>query len=281
MLLKDFIFRACNDLQALYPPGEARSIVSLYCSEVLGVQSYTHIVEPDYIVPPALEPKVSADLSSLSSGEPVQYVIGYALFCGRRFKVTPAVLIPRPETEQLVALAEAGLPAGARVLDICTGSGCIAWSICLDASDSKVYAMDISEEALEVAAGQFRERSPHFFRADVSDPSWAPSLEPFDLVVSNPPYIRESEKSSMRGNVLDHEPHIALFVPDGDPLVFYRAIAARAEVLLKPNGRGIVEINESLAEETASLFGDSGFADVTIHKDYFNKARFVEFRKSE
>lgn len=254
-------------------------MVALYCSEAFGVESYRHVIEPEYAVPAELEAKAESDLSRMLEGEPVQYVLGVSWFCGRKFRVSPSVLIPRPETEQLVELAMHGLHSGSRVLDICTGSGCIAWSIFLDTPGTSVFGLDISEQALEIARNQFPERAPEFFRADILDSSRIRTDEPFDLIVSNPPYILESEKTAMRRNVLDYEPGIALFVPDDDPLVFYRAIAQKASTLLKDGGRGIVEINESLADGTTGIFVDSGFDGITVHKDFFNKPRFVEFRK--
>lgn len=284
MLLRDFIQTACESLCAVYPAREARSIVSLYCQEVLGVENYTHIVEPDYEIPDGMVDRVVSDCRLLAQGRPVQQVLGYAWFCGRRFRVTPDVLIPRPETEGLVQLALTGLPPAARVLDLCTGSGCIAWSLGFEGTYT--VGVDVSGAALEVARSQFDNSGPErplFLQADILGAEWwkDSGLEEgsFDLLVSNPPYIMESEKKAMLRNVLEYEPELALFVPDEDPLLFYRAIAHSATALLKAGGRGIVEINEALGEGTAAVFTSAGFSSVRTLPDFFGKERFVEFRK--
>ena len=231
-------------------------------------------------------------MERLSDGEPIQYVIGRTEFCGRVFRVTPDVLIPRPETEMLCAEAIRIAAPGARILDLCTGSGCIAWTLALSVPEAHVVGIDVSVAALSVAASQERlvsvissggeagaEKSPSFIQADIFGP--VPSdLGQFDLIVSNPPYVLESEKAAMRRNVLGYEPELALFVPDSDPLRFYREIARWAGALLVPGGSGIVEINEALGEETAALFRDEGLVSVRILQDFFGKNRFVLFQKA-
>lgn len=257
-------------------------MVLMLCEERLGVRSYTHVVEPDFAIPSEMEQVLESDIRRLLNAEPIQYVLGFCDFYGRRFSVSPAVLIPRPETELLVREAVVWALAQQRplrILDMCTGSGCIAWSLHEEIPDAEVVGVDISEEALAIAAGQFGKTGPEFIRVDVLGgiPDFG-GLK-FDLIVSNPPYIMEKEKAAMRPNVLDWEPGIALFVPDEDPLVFYRAVAGWAEKLLAPGGLGIVEINESLGESTAAVFAGSGFSDVRQVSDYFGKSRFVEFSK--
>ena len=256
-------------------------MVSILCRERLSVASYTHIVEPDTQISPDKLPALQDDLRRLLGGEPLQYVLGCADFCGRRFKVGPGVLIPRPETEMLVSqVREWAVGRPARILDLCTGSGCIAWSLALDLPDSQVTAVDISEEALGFACAQFDSAlSPRFVKADVlGEAPFAASS--FDFLASNPPYIMESEKAAMRGNVLDWEPGLALFVPDSDPLVFYRAVARWAARCLVEGGRGIVEINEALGPGTFAVFEDAGFQKIEILPDFFGKNRFVTFQKS-
>ena len=204
---------------------------------------------------------------------------------GRRFKLTPAVLIPRPETEEMVDMAlrkagnlsrDAGRPL--RVLDLCTGSGCIAWSMALGLPQSEVTGLDISPEALSVASSQFDgDNRPRFVLSDVLDPNCLKDGGRFDIFLSNPPYVRESEKALMSRNVLDWEPGLALFVPDGDPLRFYRAEAALAARLLSPGGFGLVEINEAYGREVAGLFRDAGFRDPEVLKDLSGRDRFVLF----
>ena len=294
MLLSDFIRYAERSLSDLYPSPEARGIVSMLCSARLGVKSYTHIVEPGYTVPDELLPALERDLGRLLASEPVQYVLGYAEFCGRRFRVDSRVLIPRPETELLVSLASESIRAAggkSRVLDLCTGSGCIAWSLALDFPGAEVTAADVSADALEVARSQFSgpvssvpdpvSSGPEFVLADVLGPVPAP-LErkgPFGLIVSNPPYVMNREKPSMRRNVLDYEPGLALFVPDDDPLVFYRACARWTAVLLAPDGCALFEINEALGDATASLMRSFGFGSAEVLPDLSGRARFVRVRR--
>ena len=285
MLLKDFIVSSRHALSELYPEGEARSLVDGLCGKILGVTPQTHILQPGFCIDPALLPLLEDGLSRLLRCEPLQYVLGEAWFLGRRFKVTPAVLIPRPETEEMVdmALRKAGnLSRGAgrplRVLDLCTGSGCIAWSIALGLPQSEVTGLDISPEALSVASSQFDgDNRPRFVLSDVLDPDCLKDGGRFDIFLSNPPYVRESEKALMSRNVLDWEPGLALFVPDGDPLLFYRAEAALAARLLSPGGFGLVEINEAYGREVAGLFRDAGFRDPEVLKDLSGRDRFVLF----
>lgn len=283
MLLADFIRDGIARLETLYPSPEARGLVLMLCSERLGTTSYTHIIEPQTAVPDGRLAELERDLERLCGGEPIQYVLGFAEFCGHRFAVGPGVLVPRPETEQLVGqavslLREMDLEEPPRVLDLCTGSGCIAWSIALEIRDAQVVGVDGSEAALRYASTQFpADGTPVFLQADVLDTEQDFPYGPFDLVVSNPPYVCESEKALMRPNVLDWEPPMALFVPDRDPLVFYRAVARWTRRFLRPGGAGIVEINESLGPETAAVFRDAGYKNVQILSDFSKKARFVQF----
>ena len=321
MLLADFIRRGTASLEHLYPSPEARGLVLMLCTERLGVERYTHIVEPQTPVPPGREAGLEDDLRRLCAGEPIQYVLGFAEFCGRRFKVGPGVLVPRPETEQLVTAAVAelrGLDAP-RVLDLCTGSGCIAWSLALEVPEAEVMGVDLSDEALRYAENQFStqyggispeppaainpfptlltqspgagrsadadfaslndQSAPLFLQADILDTEQAFPYGPFDLIVSNPPYVLERERALMRPNVLDWEPAMALFVPDGDPLRFYRAIVCWAQHFLRPGGAGLVEINEAFGAETAALFRSAGLKNVQIHRDFFQKERFIRFTR--
>lgn len=302
MLLTDFIREGTLSLEALYPPREAHSIVLMLCEAMLGTRSYTHIVEPETVVDPAREAGLAAALQRLQAGEPVQYVTGYTEFCGYRFHVTPDVLIPRQETEQLVreAAGEAARlqrmrspygrhAAPVRVLDLCTGSGCIAWAVALSVPGTEVVGVDISEGALSVAGSQDFSRelkeskasAPLFVRADVLDTAQAFDHGMFDLVLSNPPYILETEKGRMHRNVLEYEPSSALFVPDDDPLVFYRAIAAWSQRFLSDEGKGMAEINETLGPETEAVFREAGFRHTACIKDIFDRNRFVLYSKNE
>ncbi|MBQ3723854.1 MAG: peptide chain release factor N(5)-glutamine methyltransferase [Bacteroidales bacterium] len=298
MLLKDFINESVASLRDLYPEKEARSIVLMLCEAVLGVQRYTHLIEPQTEVPASREAVLSEAMERLRAAEPVQYVTGVASFCGHDFRVTKDVLIPRPETECLVqeacaaveALERMRLAAGRageplRILDLCTGSGCVAWSMALALPGARVTGVDVSEEALAVARGQefgrtlrrAGARAPEFIRMDILDPGASLPEGAFDLVLSNPPYILESQKAAMRRNVLDYEPALALFVPDEDPLLFYRAIARWSKHCLAPWGRGFAEINEDLGPQTRALFIAEGFSRAAVRKDFFGKNRLISY----
>lgn len=288
MKLKQLIAESVKTVSRCYPEEEAREMVFAYLEYAFGTKKYTHIIDPGYEIPEDGVAQARQAFARMASGEPLQYVTGEAYFYGRRFNVTPAVLIPRPETEILCqsVLNESGAGKGSKILDLCTGSGCIAWTLALELPGAEATAVDISEDALGVASGQdFSEEisrteahKPHFIKADVLAAPMA-ELGQFDVLTSNPPYVMESEKALMRRNVLEHEPELALFVTDEDPLIFYRAVASWAVGLLKPGGFGIVEINEALGAETAGVFADAGMTDVNILKDLSGKDRFVSFRK--
>lgn len=272
MQLAAFRKYAVQVLSSLYEGREAGSIVDMLLSERLGLASYAYVTEPEREIPTdALE----EDLRRLLAGEPVQYVLGFAEFYSRRFRVSPAVLIPRPETEELVeaVIRSRGSESGLKVLDLCTGSGCIAWTLALELPEAEVTAVDISAPALDIARGQFEGRVD-FVQADVLAET-LPVEGPFDIIVSNPPYVLDEERLDMRSNVLDYEPDIALFAPDSDPLAFYRAIARHAERLLAPDGLAVLEINPLISAQTAALYGR--FSSVSILKDISGRARFVTF----
>ena len=300
MLLAEFVKAGTKALESLYPQKEARSIVLMLCEEVLGTENYTHIVEPEFKIDDKKLPELEAAMERLKKMEPVQYVLGHTEFYGRTFKVDPAVLIPRPETELLCRDAiKLGMRVfrmrspyrknaePVRILDLCTGSGCIAWTMALSIPGSRVTAVDISDAALEVAAGQdfaselksketFR---PEFIKADVLDSEQEIELGPFDMVLSNPPYIMESEKEDMRRNVLEYEPESALFVSDDDPLLFYRAIARWSQRFMSPDGVGLSEVNESLARQAETVFKAAGYAHTEIVRDLSDKNRYIIYHK--
>lgn len=300
MLLTEFLRESTSALESLYPTKEARAIVLMLCEAVLHTKSYTHIVEPEYEVDKTKIATLKDSMSRLSQGEPIQYVIGEAEFCGLDFHVNPAVLIPRPETELLVREAikiasriqRMRIPYGrravpVRILDLCTGSGNIAWTLALQVPGCKVVGVDISDVALEVARTQpftakLKETgaiAPTFVQADVLDTEQEFDYGEFDLILSNPPYILESEKGTIRKNVLDYEPAIALFVPDEDPLMYYRAIARWSNRFVAPDGKCLTEINEILGKQTETVFKDSGFHMTEIIKDFYDKNRFIFYCK--
>lgn len=239
------------------------------------------------------ETKLHEIWQRLEAGEPVQYVLGKADFYGRSFRVAPGVLIPRPETEGLCHLVLDGLPTGTHVLDIGTGSGCIAITVALEATQAQVEAWDISEEALRQARDNaFRLGAQVLFRqkdvlaearedmlAEASKGEESEEVSLYDCIVSNPPYIADKERTTMAHNVLDYEPSTALFVPDDDPLRFYRAIAELGLRRLRPGGRLCFEINPLYAEALRSLLVSLGYEAVTILDDDYGKQRFATARK--
>lgn len=267
-----------------YEDGEARAIARILIEELFGL-SYTDIVC-------GATDQLSADdtlrldtaVRRIEQGEPLQHVLGYADFCGNHFGVNASVLIPRPETEWLVDEGErlmngasnAAPSAPKRILDIGTGCGCIAISLKLRLGEAYVEAWDISEEALRTA-----ESNAKALKAEVAfckrDALRAEeSVAPWDLIVSNPPYICDSERAAMDDNVLLHEPHTALFVPDDDPLRFYRAIARYALRSLSNGGSLLFECNTRYAEATGKMMREMGFEDVTVNDDCFGLPRFVK-----
>ena len=267
-----------------YEDGEARAIARILIEELFGL-SYTDIVC-------GATDQLSADdtlrldtaVRRIEQGEPLQHVLSYADFCGNHFGVNASVLIPRPETEWLVDEGErlingaynAAPSAPKRILDIGTGSGCIAISLKLRLGEAYVEAWDISEEALRTA-----ESNAKALKAEVAfckrDALRAEeSVAPWDLIVSNPPYICDSERADMDDNVLLHEPHTALFVPDDDPLRFYRAIARYALRSLSNGGSLLFECNTRYAEATGEMMREMGFEDVTVNDDCFGLPRFVK-----
>lgn len=224
-------------------------------------------------------------LDRLVTGEPVQYVLGEATFCGLRIGVAPGVLIPRPETEWLVEhLPESVSGNGTmRVLDVCTGSGCIALALKHRFPSAHVEAWDISPEALKIAQQNFVCHGADVLTREVDllcDTAWQnTSQEGYDAIVSNPPYICDSERVDMDTHVLDYEPALALFVPDEDPLLFYRALGRLARGRLRVGGCLMVECNVAYVDEVAALFGSMGFSAVERHRDCYDKYRFVTARR--
>ena len=426
MQLQGFIDWAVCSLRDLYPEHEARNMVDILLEERTGRKGWFAVAHPDFELCAAELAGLKDDVARLCTGEPLQYVLGFAWFYSRRFRVSPAVLIPRPETEILVdtvlsrlsdfahsAASSQGVNGSSgqglgnvrvcgdnvmpgcspKILDLCTGSGCIAWTLALECPNASVTALDISRDALALARTQFppapaatvaspaaaplatsADAVPHSSFAGcvsgasptaaplatsagastafpavasgtspaaspVASPASSPAASPasspasspaaflvaspaafpvaspsgavsegdrvvfveadvldlsekgisgdcsemglgkFDVIVSNPPYVMDKEKSQMRTNVLDYEPSIALFVPDDDPLIFYRAIAHHASRLLTDRGWGIVEINSLLADQTADCFRTAGFPTVSVLSDLSGRPRFVHFSR--
>ena len=311
MTLRNFIDHVMEQLAPLYPPQECKAMAVRMLKELLaGYKGYEHMVEPAteldtfQIAPegtaegsqpsqhPGAEKYLLSCVERLATGEPLQYVMGFEWFCGHKFNVAPGVLIPRPETEELVnkAIGFAQQHQSAnplRILDICTGSGCIAWSLAAAVPQAEVNACDISQQALKIASTQqiqCADNTPakvKFLECDILGEDAQQKIAQacgegeFNLIISNPPYVCECEKSQMRENVLNHEPHLALFVPDNDPLKFYRAIAQLSGRILSPGGALMFEINERFGSETAQMMQQMGYTGCQVQQDLFGKDRMV------
>jgi len=275
MTYRQFIDSSVQQLSALYPMEEAKSIAVRLLTTKLDIQQYKYLSEPDSRISSDKVEELNASLEDLLNGRPLQYVLGSVEFAGIRIKVKEGVLIPRPETEELFGIAASSVPEiigedeDFNILDLCTGSGCLAYAFAATFPGAGVYGCDISNEALKIASKQkVKGAHPVLFWADLLG-EVPIGLPKFDVIVSNPPYVLDKEREHMRKNVLDFEPELALFVPDDDPLKFYKAIARWSESLLKPDGQIYLEINESFGSQVSELFPGS-----EIKKDIFGKDRF-------
>lgn len=294
----------CQRLTPLYGQQEAKAMTRMLLEDLFSLSfadilcgATEHLSDADTL-------RLQQSVARLLDAEPLQYVTGTAFFCGHPFHVAPGVLIPRPETEWIVDTAvNLVMSSAPRILDIGTGSGCIATSISLALADRHCYieAWDISEDALRIAADnaerlgaevEFRRRDALRLEEDFSaeerleaEQGGAEALsdtnaaEPWDIIVSNPPYICNREAADMHANVLRHEPHLALFVPDTDPLLFFRAIARYAMRSLRKGGWLLFECNTLYAHDTAQMASDMGFATSVVEDDCFGKPRFVKAQK--
>jgi release factor glutamine methyltransferase len=276
MNAKELFDKILNQIK-VYPAQEAKEITFWLLEYYLGLTK-TKILVND----PVPQNEVSFDeiIERINQHEPIQYIIGETTFYGCKFLVNPSVLIPRPETEELVSLVlnTINQKENLSILDIGTGSGCIAISLAKELPNATITAYDISEKALETAQknAELNQTKVSFELKDILAPiDFHLSENTFDVIVSNPPYVTPNEAHQMRQNVLDFEPHLALFVEDNDPLLFYEAIARFAYKYLKINGFVAVEINEALGNETAETVKKNGFKKTEIVKDIFQKERFV------
>jgi len=265
-------------LSAKFPQREAEQLIRILLEDLFGIDLKRQLMEPNLRIDERQHYLLSEAVRRLIEGEPVQYVTGKARFNDLLIKVSPAVLIPRPETEELVQKICTTLPkeASFRIWDIGTGSGCIAIALAKHFVNAEVYALDVSETALEVARENAERNNAkvQFICDDVLHPKSEIFSQPVDLVVSNPPYVCDSERTAMEANVLDWEPETALFVPDDDPLRFYRQILALAKTQLNPEGQVWFEINERMGEEMLLLCREMGFAEAEVLEDYVGKQRF-------
>ncbi|WP_417008180.1 peptide chain release factor N(5)-glutamine methyltransferase [Bacteroides congonensis] len=265
-----------QSLQDIYPPEEVKALTMLICCDMLCLDALDIYLGKDMILSECKERELENIIFRLQKNEPIQYIRGFAEFDGRRFKVAPGVLIPRPETVELVELVARENASARRLLDIGTGSGCIAISLDEKLPEAEVEAWDISEDALAIARENNKELAADvtFLQRDVLSDDWK-KVPSFDVIVSNPPYVTEAEKKDMDANVLDWEPELALFVPDDDPLRFYRRIADLGRELLLPDGKLYFEINQAYGRETAHILEMNQYHDVRVIRDIFGKERIV------
>ena len=275
MILKEAIEQLRAGLSGIVEPHEAQAMIRVICEDIFNYDAVDVALRQDSELPEFAQQRVSDAISRLRRHEPLQYIVGSARFHGHKFKVTPAVLIPRPETEQLVDLIVDENPASdLRVLDIGTGSGCIAISLARALKFAQIDALDVSRDALAVARDNAAalKAKVRFFESDILLPQPAAT---YDIIVSNPPYICWSEREAMERNVKDYEPGQALFVPDNDPLLFYKSIAPYAMQSLDKGGRLYLEINQRFGREVKQLLEDNGFDEVRIIEDSYGKVRFA------
>lgn len=261
-----------------YDPIEAETLVNWLLEHHLGMRrvDMMHFLE-EKDLPEALK----KDFERLKTGEPIQYILGQGPFYGREFKVSPATLIPRNETEELVHLIiKENLQANLRILDIGTGTGCIPITLALEMKNAELFGIDISEEALEIARENAKalQAKVKFLTCDIL--AEMPPLSDLDLIVSNPPYIPFNEKEEMHRNVLDFEPHLALFVSTDDPLVFYKKIVEKGKHLLKPHGKIYFEINERFGNDVVRVLSALNYNEIRIIKDLNGKERIISGHNS-
>ena len=262
-----------------YEPREARAITARLCETLFGIRFTDVVIEPEAPYPLRDETKLEQVLKELQTGRPVQYIIGHTFFCGLRIQVREGVLIPRPETEELVEwIAESISDPFPRILDVGTGSGAIALALAAKLPSAQISGIDLSPEALQIARenATLNRLNVHFEQTDILRQT-PPDL--YTILVSNPPYVTRSEASQMALHVLNYEPHLALFVEDDDPLLFYRVLAEKGRRMLVPGGHIYVEINERFGGETLQLFNEQGYTNSELRLDSFGKPRMIRAQK--
>ena len=274
-----------KELDGIYPKEEVDSFFYLLVEHYLGLERFVLVVQPNLVITKEEEKPFFSALSRLKLQCPLQYITGETSFMDLDLEVDANVLIPRPETEELVhwiidKTGQSGRHGKwnqkIKILDIGTGSGCIAISLAKNLSNAKIYALDVSSVAIEVAQRNAfnNEVEVEFMEGDILDP---PILEDkFDIIVSNPPYVRNLEKQEIQDNVLEYEPHLALFVSDENPLIFYKAIAQFAVNHLSQNGSLYLEINQYLGKETEQLLKEYNFSEIELRKDMFGNDRMLK-----
>ncbi len=286
MIVNEVVELFRESLKRIYKEGELTQIIYLVFEQVNSFSKIDLILKRSELITVEEEEKFKSILSELEKHKPVQYVLGYAWFYGMSIKVNENVLIPRQETEELIdwiikETRDEGRGTGEvlNILDVCTGSGCIAISLKKNLTKAKVTALDISEQALDVARenSQTHDTEIQFVETDILQQKTSPFTlhHSFNIIVSNPPYVLESEKQQMKKKELDYEPHLAFFVKDQDPLLFYKSISEFAQFYLSAGGRLYFEINEMKGNEIVELLTRQGFSDVCLKKDLNGKDRMV------
>ena len=268
-----------KSLDPIYGPGEVKSLFGLCCEHYLSLNNADQLLNMERTLSSSESVQLDKVLLQLELQKPIQYEMGFAYFCGLKLLVNQSVLIPRQETEELVDWILKDCPDDRpyQIADLCTGSGCIALALKSNRKSANLYAFDISKEAIELAIRNCNllELEVNFQLNDVLNDDYLGDHQ-FDVIVSNPPYVLESEKSLMSKNVVNHEPHLALFVPNDDPLVFYRAIAQSAFKALKTGGSLYFEINETKGNAILELLTNTGFEGTVIKNDLNGKMRMVK-----
>jgi|SRR5690554_2635585 len=290
MRLKDIQKVFHQELDVIYGKNEVASFFNILMSHYLKLNRIALVLEPELTVSKEEEQPLFEALSRLKQEEPIQYILGQTEFYDLTFKVNKHTLIPRPETEELVEWvikchSEPSDESQLKILDIGTGTGCIAISLAKNLPKAKVYAVDVSEEALKIAKQNAitNQVDIQFIEADVlNKDAWSSELQDlkFNIIVSNPPYVRNLEKAEIKNNVLKHEPHLALFVEDYNPLQFYEAISDIAVDKLTENGLLFFEINQYLGNETKKLLQNKGFTDLELKIDIFGNNRMLKGLKN-
>lgn len=274
--MKELLTHINSSLCERYSSRELETIVSTLCLEYLEIPQTIYYLKDEIELSSAERQKLDIALQRLAGGEPLQYVLGYTPFCGLQFKVNNSVLIPRPETAELVEWVLMSVKDNVKVIDIGTGSGCIAITLSYNLKNAVIDACDISDSALRVAVenNSLNATNVNFHQRDILTNK--DSGTKYDVIVSNPPYITNSEKADMEDTVLDYEPHTALFVADSDPLIFYREIAIFGKQNLNEEGMVFFEINPLFAEQTIIMLENAGYQNIELRKDIFGKNRMIK-----
>jgi len=288
MILKEIQHIFHHELDAIYGKDEADSFFDMLLNAYLGFSRIDLVLNPNLTITKTEEQPLFEALSRLKQEEPIQYIIGNTEFYGIKLKVNEHTLIPRPETEELVdwILKETkNLKSEISILDIGTGSGCSAIALAKNLSNARVFTIDVSEEALKVAKenAKLNDVKVEFIHQDILSSShnkFDSVSQKLDIIVSNPPYVRMLEKAEIKNNVLNYEPHLALFVEDNDPLLFYKTITKFAVENLSPNGQLFFEINQYLGKEMVRLLEVHGFKNIELRKDLFGNDRMIKATKN-